>query len=290
MLGCNSGRPSKWFAPGPSRVVAGALLATAFGPAAGPATAQTTDWDLAVCADPNALPFSHQDETGFENRIAAILADELGAALVFHWVPQVRTLMNDALREGSCDLIVGVAEGAGPTLPTLTYYRAPYVFVYRSNEDYELATFDDAILHDLRIGVHPIESPAHQALLGRGLAPNIVMQAQVGLGGDNNPLAPIIAAVAAGEIDVAVAWGPPAGYYATQQDVALTVSPTPPFEPPLIQMYLNMVAGVRLGDEALRDLIDIAIVNRWDDIQAILAETGIPTMPLAPPILTIEAP
>ena len=247
-------------------------------------------WEFVVCADPNASPFSNRDETGFENRIAHVLADEMGAVLEFFWIPQVRTQMTQALREGRCDVIIGLADGGGGVLATIAYYRSPYVFVYRSDEDYEIATFDDPILRDLRIGVQPIESPAHQALLRRDLRDNITMETQVFLGGPGDPLEPMIAAVAGKQIDVLVTWGPAAGYYADRQPVSLTVTAAPPFEPPIIQMFINMVAGVRLGDDSLRDRLDIAIVNRWGDIQSVLDDANIPRMPLAPPVLTIETP
>ena len=267
-----------------------ALLTFSPGQASAQAANRALDWELIVCADPSASPFSNRDQGGFENRIAHILADEMGATLVFYWIPQVRTLMTDALREGRCDMIVGLADGVGGALTTIAYYRSPYVFVYRAEEDYEVATFDDAILRGLRIGVHPIESPAHEALLRRGLRDNIIMETQVFQGGPGDPQETMIAAVADREIDVLVTWGPAAGYYADLQPVSLTVMATPPFEPPIIQMFINMVAGVRLGDDALRDRLDIAMVSRWTEIQSVLDDANIPRLPLAPPVLTIEVP
>jgi mxaJ protein len=110
------------------------------------------------------------------------------------------------------------------------------------------------------------------------------------VGGAEHPLAPAIEAVANNEIDVAIVWGPAAGYYAARQDVELVVQPVPPFDPPFTPMYVNISIGVRLGDESLRDAIDIALTNRWDDIYAVLEEYNIPTMPLPQPTLTIEVP
>lgn len=265
-------------------------LAVCFGAVyAGAADAQ--DWELVACADPSVPPFSTRTEDGLDNRIARILGDELGATVRFEWVALDRTLTIQALRSGECDMVVGVPDGAEGMLTTLTYYRSPYVFVYRTAEPYEVATFDDPILHDLRIGVQPADGPHYLALLGRGLGDNIELEVRNALlGGGDDPLQPIITAVADGTIDVAVLWGPAAGYYAARQSVPLTVNPVPPFEPPLVQMYVNMTVGVRIGDETLRDLLDVAIIEGWDDIQAVLMEFDIPTMPLVPPVLTIEGP
>ncbi len=245
-------------------------------------------WELRVCADPNSLPFSHREESGFENRIAEIIADDLDATLTYEWYPQIAAMTSERLRTGYCDLIMSTAGNQAGILGTLSYYRAPFVFVYRADEDYDIRTFDDAILAELSIGIQPAEGPAHRALMVRGLGQNI--DAEFGfLGGDSeDPLEPAIEAVAQGELDVAIVWGPAAGYYADQQDVELVVQPVPPFEPPFIPLYLNIGIGTRLGDESLRDLLDIALVRRWDEIQAVIDSYGIPTMPLPKPTLTLE--
>lgn len=252
-----------------------------------PASAQEP-WELIVCADSNAPPFSHRDGTGFEVEIAEILAEEVGASLSFNFFPAQQQLMNEQLRIGACDVIMGVPEGGGALISTLAYYRAPYVFVQRAGEEYDIRTLDDPMLQDLRIGVQPIDSPAHQALLKRGLSESIVLEVQYLFEDAEDPLEPIIAAVADGEIDIAVVWGPAAGYYAEQLGENVVVTPLPPFDPPFTPMFINMTAGVRLGDVALRDLLDVAIVNRWDDIQNALARYSIPVMQMAPPILTLE--
>jgi mxaJ protein len=251
--------------------------------AATPASA----WEMRVCADFNRLPLSNEAGEGYENRIAAIIADELGATLVFeHW-PARDVLVTNALRPGDCDVIIGAGDD-GTTLNTLAYYRSPFVFVYRADEDYDIFTFDDPILRELRLGVQPTFGPTHQALMRRDLGEAIEEFNYVG--GAEHPLAPAIEAVANNEIDVAIVWGPAAGYYAARQDVALVVQPVPPFDPPFTPMYVNISIGVRLGDESLRDAIDIALTNRWDDIYAVLEEYNIPTMPLPQPTLTIEVP
>jgi quinoprotein dehydrogenase-associated probable ABC transporter substrate-binding protein len=251
---------------------------------------QARAWELIVCADSNALPFSNRDETGFENKLAQIIADEIGATITYYWVANRREASLERLRQGVCDVILGQPDGAGAVISTLTYYRSPYVFVQRANEDYTVQTFDDDVLRNLRLGVFPNDSPAHHALERRGLGDNIIIDETNLPQGGVDPFEPIIGAVADGTIDVAVVWGPAAGYYAAKEGVPLTVTPVPPFEPPLIPMYINMTAGVRIGDEFLRDLIDVAIVNRWNDIQALLDEEGIPRMDLPAPILTLDTP
>jgi hypothetical protein len=59
---------------------------------------------LRVCAKPNNLPSSHRDGSGFENRIARLVAQELERPLEFVWHPQWRAFTRKTLGAGKCDL------------------------------------------------------------------------------------------------------------------------------------------------------------------------------------------
>jgi mxaJ protein len=250
------------------------------------AASHAFSWELRVCADPQSLPFSFEDGSGYENRIAALIAEDLEAELTTLWWPLGPT-MYERLREGACDVIIGIPDGLQPMLPTLAYYTSPYVFVFRSSDAYHPRTLDDPELFDLRLGVQRSGSVVHEALINRGLAGNVVMQfADRGYGDHADPLSPLFQAVADGEIDVAFSWGPAAGYYAARQSVPLTVRPVEPlFDPPFLSMQMPIVMGVRQGDEGLRDLLSEAIARRWDDIQAILTDYAVPMTPMARPIV-----
>lgn len=247
-------------------------------------SAQAASWELRVCAEYNSMPFSRTTEDGFENRIAEILADELGAELTYVWSAFGPQMFRDQLREGNCDLVMGVPDGYAGLISTLSYYRSPFVFIFRSDSPYDIRSFDDPILASLRLGVESAAGPEHEALLERGLGPNVELMF-TGRGTDNNPdpLARVVVAVADGTIDVAVAWGASAGYYAARQEVPLTVNPTPEFIPPFTPLYINMTIGVRRGDESLRDRLSIALARRWDDVQAVLDDYDVPRLPIARP-------
>jgi len=245
---------------------------------------QAHAWDMRVCSDPNRLPFSSESEPGFENRIADLLAEELGATVSYIWLPQTSDTTNDYLRTGECDVIMGVQDGDPGVISTLAYYRSPFVFLYRQDAGFEVNMFDDPDLQNLRIAVQPSESPAGDALFRRGLLGQIVAVFDYGL-------TPIIEAVENKDVDVAVLWGPAAGYFAPMQEDPLVVAPvTPEFEPPFIPMFVNITIGVRRGDEALRDDLDRAIASRWDDILAVLDEFNIPQLELPRPLLTLGTP
>src|SRR5690606_17160342 len=240
-------------------------------------SAQAADsgkWEMAVCADPHAMPLSDRSGEGYENKIAEILADELGAELRFDWYPQMQDMIDLRFRGGHCDIVMGVPDGAEPLLTTISYYPSPYVFVYRTDSGISVASLDDPGLAELRIGLQNAGMPPHDSLLARGLADSIV--AEYGTeryATRDDPQARLVEAVLAGEVDVGVSWGPPAGYYAAQYPGELKVVPIEPAidpMPPFTNLQVPMTMGVRRGDEALRDRLSAAVVNRWEDVRSVL--------------------
>ncbi|WMT91730.1 quinoprotein dehydrogenase-associated putative ABC transporter substrate-binding protein [Pelagibacterium sp. H642] len=244
-------------------------------------------WEMRVCADPDYMPQSNRAEEGYENRIAEILADELGAELTYQWWTLAPSMVSEQLREGNCDMMIGVPDGGDGVLATIAYYRSPYAFVYRADEGYDIATFDDEILTELQLGTTSEGTSAHLALARRGLLDRITVSSEFAGTNAGARFSALIESVARGDIDVAVPWGPVAGYYAGLQDPPLTVTPVPEFDIPFTPMYHSIVIALRLGDEELRDLLDQAIARRWDDIYAVLAEYNVPTLPLPRPSLSI---
>lgn len=254
--------------------------------------AQAAGWEMRVCADPSNMPYSNRAKEGFENRIAEILADELNAELSYVWFPRRRNFIQYTLRAGRCDMVLGTVDGSSQMLTTLPYYRSSYVFVFPKNADYEITTFDDPELKDLTIGV-PLGGqgamPPNMALANQGLSGNLKGYPVAGLSRDEKPGVPIISAVAEGEVDVAVAWGPIAGYYAQKQDVPLQVVPvSPKFIPPYMPMVYSISIGLRQGDRRFARLLNRAVVKRWEDIQAVLKKYNVPLLDLPKPKLTLK--
>jgi mxaJ protein len=254
--------------------------------------AQAQDWEMRVCAEPDNLPYSNKQEEGFENRIAEIIAQELHAKLTYVWLPQYQsraTVRNVLNRDGECDMIMGITDGHPGFLTSAAYYRTSYVFLYREDSTFEIRSLDDSVLGELQIGVHVQVggsgvSPGTHALVSRGLIRN-----QVGFTPDYSnpsPLSSIVEAVAEGKVDVAIVWGPVAGYFAKQQPIRLELVPvTPEIDLPFMPMVFPISIGVRPGDEALRDELNVALARRWDEIQAILEAYGVPLLPLSKPVM-----
>lgn len=236
---------------------------------------------LRVCADPNNLPFSNQRGEGFENRLARLAARDLGfKGVKYTWWAQRRGFIRNTLNAGQCDLVMGVPRGFDPVLTTRPYYRSSYTLVYRRYAGHDLRSLDDPRLKNLRIGLHFIgddysNPPPAEALAQRGIVGNVVGYSLYGDYREPNPPARLIEAVAKREIDVAIAWGPLAGYFARRQPVPLTVVPlaTPagaqPFE-------FSIAMGVRKGDEALQHRLDRFLDRRRSAVTELLQDYGVP--------------
>jgi mxaJ protein len=244
-------------------------------------TGTATARDLTVCADPNNLPFSNANGDGFENKIAELIARELGAEPKYFWWPQRRGFLRNTLNAGECDLVTGSVLGMEMLRSTIPYYRSSYVFVTRAG-GIHVASLDDDALHQVRIGIQLIGSdnpPPAQALASRGLVRNVRGFPVYGDDRDADPGSGIIAAVAEGDIDVAIAWGPLAGYYATREKVALNVTPVEPqVDGPRSPMVFDVTMGVRKGDDSLRDDVNRAINQLRPEIDRILAAYGVPRL------------
>jgi quinoprotein dehydrogenase-associated probable ABC transporter substrate-binding protein len=237
--------------------------------------------ELRVCADPNNLPFSKKDGTGFENRIAAVLADELGAKLTYTWFAQRRGFLRNTLNNGTCDVVMGYPPNYQLLRSTRPYYRSSYVFVRRAGEP-EISSFDDPALRKLEIGVQLVgddgtNTPPVQALAKRGIVRNVRGYMVYGDYRTSAPLSPIMTAVAKGDVDVAIVWGPTAGYFASRADVPLTLTPVL-FDPEMLAqpMTFDIAVGVRKNDTELAGAIDAAIRRRRRDIDHILQAYGVP--------------
>jgi mxaJ protein len=238
--------------------------------------------ELRVCADPNNLPFSNERRDGFENKIAELLARDRGATLNYTWWAQRRGFVRSTVREGLCDVVMGVPVGFDPLLTTKPYYRSTYVFVSRLDRHLNLTSLNDPRLAQLRIGVHLIGNdgfnvpPAH-ALARRGIVTNIVGYTIYGDYREPNPPARLIEAVANGDVDTAIVWGPLAGYFLGREAAALEMAPvSPAVDPPALRYVFAIAMGVRKDNTALRDDLDNFIERRRDEIQAILKNYGVP--------------
>lgn len=238
--------------------------------------------ELRVCADPDNLPFSNRKQEGFENKIAALLAVQLHAKLRYTWQRQRNGFIRQTLGAERCDLVMGVPHGYERVLPTEPYYWSGYVFVTARNRHLNIKSFDDPLLKQLKIGLHGFgndgsNSPPASALALRGITDNIVGYSLWGDGAAKNPQGKIIDAVAKGEIDVAIVWGPIAGYYAKPYGKKLDIAFTP-HDSNLTDMPFDyeISMAVRKQDQAFAAKLNGILEQQQHKIHDILSAYHVP--------------
>lgn len=238
--------------------------------------------ELRVCADPNNLPFSNEHGEGFENKIAELLARDQKADLRYTWWAQRRGFVRNTLKAGLCDVIIGVPSSFELALTSRPYYRSSYVFVQREGDARSVNSFDEPALRTLKVGVHLVgddatNTPPAHALSARGIVSNVVGYTLYGDYGTPNPPARLIDAVADGTLDVAVAWGPLAGYFAARHSPPLTVKPvSPEIDLPFLPFVFDISMGVRRGENDLKERLDQFLLRQAPAIHEILVRYGVP--------------
>jgi mxaJ protein len=238
-----------------------------------------------VCADPENLPASNHKLEGFENKIAQLIATELGEPLRYVWWGQrrgfIRNTMNATLEEGRCEVVIAVPKEYDLVRTTKPYFRSTYVFVYPKDKGPQIKSLDDPALKKVKIGVHLLGDdytnppPVHE-LSKRGVVGNLV-------GFDtfysaSNPPSAIIDAVASGKVDVAIVWGPAAGMFVKAQKVPLVMVPVPS-GPGDLPFAFDMSMGVKKGNDALFATVESVLEKKHAEILKILQDYNVPIVP-----------
>lgn len=237
---------------------------------------------LRVCADPNNLPFSDRAQGGFENRIAELLARDLGAKLQYSWWPERKSAVKLSLNQNECDILMGVPTELDAVLTTKPYYASTYVFVSRKDRHLNVTSLSDERFAQWRIGIHLVGNdyaPPAQALARRSLSQNLIGFSLHGAEGEPNPPARLIEAVERGDVDLAIAWGPLAGYFARQQAKPLEVVAVSPAMFLAVPFTYRISLGVRKGDTERKAQLDRLLARECSTIHGILAQYGVPLVP-----------
>ncbi len=232
---------------------------------------------LRVCADPANAPMSSEDGSGFENRVAALLARELGKPLEYVWYPDTTGFVRNTLGANRCDVIIGYAQLDELVQNTNHYYTSRFVMV--APEGSELAgvsRLSDPALKGARIGLIA-GGPAASHLARFGMMANAKPYPLFVDRRYDNPSADMLADLEAGEIDAAILWGPIGGPLVKSEHPDLVA--TPIFDeavPP--KMFYRITMGVRRGEMDWSRKLNSLIRRNQDEINAILDEAGVPLL------------
>lgn len=229
---------------------------------------------LRVCADGNNLPFSNQAGEGFENRIAELMAQDMGVPLTYVWSPQVMGFVRNTLELRVCDVMIGAVAGYDFVQNTNSYYRSVYSLVVPADSDIEATRLTDSTLAGRRIGVVS-DTPPMVPLRRSGARVQgypLMVDTRV-----RAPVRDAIADVVEGNTEGAVLWGPLAGYYAAQQEPPLKLIPLIDDDSDA-QLDFRVTMGIRRGEPHWKDWINDFIERYQEEIDTILVEYGVPLL------------
>jgi mxaJ protein len=263
-------------------VVAALLVGVAY-PAAAQRPAPLTAGVLRVCADPDNMPFSNEAGDGIENKIAELLAQSWNAKLEYAWWPVRRGFFSRGLNGRYCDVALTAPSGLDVAGVTGPYFRSSYVVVYRQDSGLNITSLDDSALKRLRIGVNLLNADAENTPPAMALSAHGVVGNLVGFQtfySDISRPEDIINAVVDKKIDVAIVWGPLAGYFARKASAPLVLTPLPDDSVSGIPFTFSIGMGVRRRDVALRDSLQKFIDAEQPKLQSILEQFGVPLLPL----------
>lgn len=231
--------------------------------------------EFKVCADPDNMPFSNSKQEGFEDKIAAVLAADLGKKLSFTYAYNRQGFLRNTINAMRCDVIISTTSDNDSLRTSKPYYRSGHVFVWRKDSAYNITNWDSPDLRKGYIGVVD-HSPATIPMNDHNLIANArPYRIQRDL---NLPPSFMIDDLAKGDIDIAIAWGPIGGYFAKQSKVPMEVKLIPEYDNVNIKgkEYWNISVGVRKKDKERMATINAALERNKDKIDKILAEYGIP--------------
>nr|WP_245293212.1 substrate-binding domain-containing protein [Mongoliimonas terrestris] len=232
---------------------------------------------LRVCSDPASLPFSNDKLEGFENRIAELLAEKLGKGISYTWFPMATGFVRKTLGEHRCDVIIGYAQGDELVQNTNAYYRTAYAMVVKPGSGLEdVETLSDPRLKDKRIGLvagtPPGTNVALNGLMGRVKPYQLMVDTRY-----THVPQMMMEDLSKGDIDVAILWGPIAGYFAKIQDPPLKVIPLVK-EASGPRMVYRITMGVRASDQNWKRDLNKLIRENQPEINKILADFGVPLL------------
>jgi quinoprotein dehydrogenase-associated probable ABC transporter substrate-binding protein len=244
---------------------------------------------LRVCADPRNLPFSMENGSGFENKLAELFAQQLNKSIAYAWYPGSTGFVRNTLGAYKCDVIMGIPQGDDLVQVTNPYYRTTYALVFKPGTGLDGAdTLADARLKDKRIGIvagtPPATNMAVNGLMSKAKPYPLVIDTRF-----DSSAAAMMQDLGKGEIDAAVLWGPMAGYYAKEAGTPSTLVPlTKEKGGPRLAYRISM--GVRFSDQDWKRDLNRLIHDDQPEINRLLLSYGVPLLDDQDQLITRDAP
>jgi mxaJ protein len=237
---------------------------------------------LRICADPDNLPYSNRQQQGLENRLADFVGAQLHRPVRYVWISQ-RGKYFQALQANQCDAVMEAPANFAGARTTRPYYRSSYVFLTRADRGLDIRSFDDPRLRTLKIGLQIMgaddaAAPPARALATRGILQNVTWYRAYQTYITANRPQELVEAVARGDVDVAIAWGPLAGYFAKTCGVPLAIHAVSPQSEHSVPFAFDISMAVASGNTQLAGELDNLLRAHAGEVRRIVAQYGIPTV------------
>lgn len=242
---------------------------------------------LKVCQDPNNLPFSNLAGEGLENRLAELFGRALGLPVTYYSFPARLGFIRNTLRfklpgdDYPCDIVMGVPVGFDQVSVTKPVYRSTYALVYPKGKGLDgVESVADFLalgpqrLKQLRIGLHD-RSPATEWLRRHDLVDQGVPYAMMNPDPAQYPGELLEKELSSGKVDVAIVWGPIAGFFA-KRVTSVELKVVPMKSEPGVRFEYEMAMGVRYGEREWKQQVEQLIDSQGAAIRDILAEYRVP--------------
>jgi len=232
---------------------------------------------LRVCADPHNLPFSNEQNAGFENKLAAMFAAKLGKRLGYAWFPQATGFVRNTLGAHRCDVIMGFPQGDDLVQNTNPYYRTAYALIFKPGGGFEgLSSLADPRLQQKRIGVvagtPPATYLAAHGLLTRTRPYALMVDTRI-----ESSAEAMVKDLDKKDIDIGVLWGPMAGFFGRQTNPPMQVVPLLK-ETGGPRLIYRIGMGVRASDQNWKRELNGLIQDNQSEINKLLLSYGVPLL------------
>ena len=236
---------------------------------------------LRICADPNNLPYSAQNNQGYENKIADLFAKKLGnIPVTYSWYPMTSGFVRRTLNAKTCDLIVtfpAVHEFVQNSNP---FYNSSYVFMSLEERNINIKTLSDPEIKEKKYKIGIIHATPPTSYVAKyKLFEQAKFYRQAADPRKQKPWTDITNDLVNGKIDIAILWGPLAGYEAKKAKKPITIVPLTKEETVSRgKLVYRFTMGIRRNEPEWEKTINNLIKDNQEEINKILNGYGIPLL------------
>ena len=236
---------------------------------------------LRVCADPNNLPYSNQKLEGYENKIANLFAKKLGdIPVLYSWYPMTSGFVRRTLDAKTCDLIITFPAIHELVQNSNPFFSSSYVMMTLEEKNINIKSLSDPIIKEknYKIGIIHATPPTSHVAKNK-LFEQAKFYLQAADPRKQKPWTDITNDLVNGELDIAILWGPYAGYEAKLAKKKIKLVPlTKEEKVGRGTMVYRFTMGIRRNEPEWGKTINNLIKDNQSEINEILREYNIPLL------------